>query len=115
MAIKIVTAERTGKSRELDSLSQIAKYSRESVESGSIIELLDEVVHDGPNGRHQCIVFELLGPTVDIYVADYHEDDEHLPHSEIFTIATRLLQAVAFLHSVGYAHGGLSNTLAART
>jgi len=106
VAIKIVKAERTYTSRELDSLDQVAQHLRRSTEAVPIIEYLDQFIHDGPNGRHQCIVFELLGPIVGSLVRDYHEDAEHLPSADIFMIADRFLQAVAFLHSVGYAHGG---------
>jgi serine/threonine-protein kinase SRPK3 len=52
-------------------------------------------------------VFELLGPTVNIIVDDYHMEGECLDAETILKISTQLLQAVAFMHEAGYAHGGI--------
>jgi serine/threonine-protein kinase SRPK3 len=52
-------------------------------------------------------VFELLGPTVNIYVTDYYDEEEGLDTETILEISTQLLQAVAFMHEAGYAHGGI--------
>jgi serine/threonine-protein kinase SRPK3 len=52
-------------------------------------------------------VFELLGPTVNIIVDDYHEEGERLDTETLLKISTQLLQAVAFIHEAGYAHGGI--------
>jgi len=107
VAIKIVTADRTGTSREPDSLGEFAKLPHQSTDPASIVELINDFTLEGPNGCHQCIVFELLGLMVNLIVTDFHEDNDRLPAKDMFTIATRLLQTVAFLHSIGYAHGGM--------
>ena len=52
-------------------------------------------------------MFELLGPTVDVIVNDYHKEGERLDTEILFKISTPLLQAVAFIHEAGYAHGGI--------
>ena len=38
-----------------------------------IVRLLDSFVHHGPNVQHQCLVFELLGPTIDQVLERYFE------------------------------------------
>jgi len=106
VAVKVITSDRTGNSRELASHRALAKHSRGLVEDVPLIHLLDDFLHTGVNGQHQCLVFELLGPSVNLVLAGFRETDDLFVTKEIFTISTRLLQAVAFLHSVGYAHGG---------
>ena len=55
---------------------------------------------------HQCLVFELLGPTVNTMVDDAHHFGERLDADTIIRISTQILEAVAFMHEAGYAHGG---------
>lgn len=74
--------------------------------SNHVVLLLDSFIHLGPNGSHKCLVFELLGPTVDTVVADYGMLEDRLEPEVILKIAKQLLQAVASVHEAGYAHGG---------
>lgn len=71
--------------------------------------LIDSFVQTGPNGSHQCLVTELLGPSVDTVVADYHMGGDRLEPETILKMTRQLLEAIAFLHRAGYAHGGQSN------
>ena len=105
--MKILTADRTNQSRELHSLRALAEHSKGNPGSKHIVQLLDDFFHEGPNGCHQCLVFELLGPTVNIEVDDYYEDGERLDTETLLKISTQLLQAVTFMHEAGYAHGGI--------
>lgn len=107
VSLKISTAERTDQSRELRSLRKLSELSKGSLRSEHIVQLLDDFLHEGPNGRHQCLVFELLGPTVDVMLYDYYSDGERLDTEDLLKMATQLLQAVAFIHEAGYAHGGI--------
>ena len=107
MSVKIVTADRTNRSRELQNLRALAEHSKGGLGSEYIVQLLDDFLHEGPNGCHQCLVFELLGPTVNIIVNDYYEEGERLDTETLLKISTQLLQAVAFMHEAGYAHGGI--------
>jgi serine/threonine-protein kinase SRPK3 len=107
VSVKIITADRTNKSRELHSLQALAEHSKGSLGSERIVQLLDDFLHEGPNGCHQCLVFELLGPTVNIIADDYHGEGERLDTETLLRISTQLLQAVAFMHEAGYAHGGI--------
>lgn len=102
VSVKIMTADSTCHSRELQTLQALqqkdaAKY---------IVRLFDSFVHQGPNGNHQCLVFELLGPTVDTVVADYHFGGDCLEPENLLRLTKQLLEAVASIHSAGYAHGG---------
>ena len=71
-----------------------------------IVQLLDDFSHHGPNGIHQCLVLELLGPAVGIVLADYHEGRDKLDPEIIFRMSTQLLRAIKFIHNAGMCHGG---------
>ena len=58
----------------------------------------------GPNGAHECLVLELLGPSVADYL-DAHSM-ERLPGKLARTIAKQALLGLCFLHERGIAHAG---------
>ncbi|KAJ5334685.1 hypothetical protein N7452_007088 [Penicillium brevicompactum] len=101
-SLKILTAD-APVSRELQNLKLL--QSQGGLGSNFLVELLDEFTHIGPNGVHQCLVFELLGPSVHIVLADYKTDQEKPEPEFVFRFSTQLLKAVKFLHSVGMCHG----------
>ncbi|WPH02726.1 Hypothetical protein R9X50_00559400 [Acrodontium crateriforme] len=103
VSIKILTAERSRDTREVDSLRRLMEMN-----CSHVVHLLDEFVHEGPNGFHQCLVLELLGPTINMIVDDSYHDDDGLETDDILRLTKRLLAAVAYLHDVGLAHGDLS-------
>jgi serine/threonine protein kinase len=106
VSLKIITADSTESSRELSTHQALHKTL---AKPHHLVQLLDSFVHQGPNGEHQCLVFELLGPTVDTVVLDYYSGDpEPLEATTILRITHQLLQTLAALHGAGYAHGGLS-------
>lgn len=92
-------------SRELQIIQHLEKHSQASP-SSYIVQLLDSFTHEGPNGVHQCLVFELLGPTVDKVLTEYHEGHDQLCPETILRMSTQLLKAVQFIHSAGMGHGG---------
>lgn len=93
-------------SRELQNLNLLQRHSQGSLSSNYIVQLLDSFVQEGPNGVHQCLVFELLGPSVDRVLADYHESRDELCPETILRMSTQLLKAVNFIHNAGMCHGG---------
>jgi serine/threonine-protein kinase SRPK3 len=42
------------------------------------MQLLDHFHVEGPNGKHECLVLEFLGPSITA-VLDMRYDDERLP------------------------------------
>ena len=60
-------------SRELGVLQALHQRAKGYLGHNGIVPWLDHFDHDGPNGRHQCLVFELLGPTV-ATVIEYRVD-----------------------------------------
>ena len=107
VSVKIMKADRTNPSRELVTLQALADCSKNNPGSKHIVRMLDSFLHVGPNGRHQCLVLELLGPTVNTWMDEYHYAADSLDEDDILMISTRMLQAVTFMHEAGYAHGGI--------
>lgn len=110
VSTNIITADGTQHSHELRHLRSLACHSQGSIYSKYIVQLLDEFLHHGPNGNYQCLVLELLGPTVDFVVEDYqgHGDDLNLESDTILRMSEQLLQAIAFLHGAGYVHASMT-------
>jgi serine/threonine-protein kinase SRPK3 len=109
VSVKITRADRTDQSRELHNLRELAQKSSGNPGSKCVVQLLDELEHNGPNGYHQCLVFEVLGPTVAMEVQVMHEFRERLDTDTILKVSTQVLEAIAFMHEAGYAHGGMAD------
>jgi serine/threonine protein kinase len=83
------------------------------VEGGRYItRLLDEFEQRGPNGIHKCLVFEPMGPSVNSMVEELpqfnprrQEMNIRYPPYMAKGILKQSLQALAFLHENGIAHG----------
>ena len=96
-------------SREINNLRTLAAHSQGRPGSEYIVSLIDDFVHHGPNGSHQCLVFELLGPSPISVIRDYHEDPDIFDPELLVKMSKQLLQGIAFIHDVGYVHGGIEH------
>jgi serine/threonine protein kinase len=106
VSVKITKAERTDQSRELQALRALAQYSSVYPGFEYIVRLLDDFLLKGPNGCHQCLVFDLLRPTLNTMVDDVHHFRERLETDIIIRVSTQILKAVDYMHEAGYAHVG---------
>lgn len=77
-----------------------------------ITQLLDEFEHRGPNGTHKCLVFEPMGPSVNSLVEELPQFKRRkiwtrvrYPPAMAKSILKQSLEALAFLHENGIAHG----------
>jgi serine/threonine-protein kinase SRPK3 len=105
--LKILRANSSRESQELRNLQLLQQRSQGNPSSKYIVQLLDSFIHEGPNGLHQCLVFELLGPTVGKILEDYHYSN--LPFNKpetILRMSKQLLEAIKFIHDAGMGHGG---------
>lgn len=93
-------------SRELYHLNLLADRSLGKPSAKYIVSVLDSFTHEGPNGTHLCIVFELLGPSVDKVVDDYYSFGDDLETDIILRMSEQLLEAVSLIHEAGMGHGG---------
>ncbi|KAJ8514894.1 hypothetical protein ONZ45_g7631 [Pleurotus djamor] len=109
-SLKILTAEYTANNQELSVLLHL----REEEGSGkeNIVQLIDHFQHTGPNGTHQCIVTELLGPPLSTDIEVVYVT-EILPPSVAKRLIAQVALGVSFLHKRNIVHGDmhLSNLL----
>ncbi len=106
MSIKIVVASLSDKqNHELEILEHLHANDLPSHPGRSgVTQLLDSFFHEGPNGRHLCVVLELLGPSVS-WVGEKSKS-YRLTADFARRVSGRIVEAVAYLHSRGIVHGG---------
>lgn len=88
--------------------SEASKASRELVinrriaaniaTKSHIVTLLDSFKHVGPNGEHDCLVFEPMGPDVSACF------ERSIPYRQGRSIGKQLLMALRCLHDLKIAH-----------
>lgn len=109
VALKIMTSKVTETSREMRWYDALGECRPNSLSSHYIAQLLDHFIIDGPNGKHLALVFELLGPNVRTIVRAEYQDRSSIDPETILRMTEQLLEALAFVHQTGFAHGGMVN------
>lgn len=113
VALKVVAADAAKWSGNLHSVReqlQILTHLRNTVEQAGkecVVRLVDDFIHIGPNGKHQCIVTELLGPSLSSDIEDLYPT-EVFPAAISKAILRQVACAVQFLHRNNIVHGGAS-------
>ena len=72
--------------------------------------LLNWFTIKGPNGTHNCLVTELLGPSLSCVLESYEYNDKVFRPDTILGASRRLLKGIYEAHRAGYVHGGMSTT-----
>lgn len=99
VAIKILTADTFGHGHdtfELDILKTLKRNSRKAPGGVHILHIFDNFEHEGPNGKHVCLVSKAMGPALSEYRRYF--PNLMIPLPILKTISRQLLQALAFLH-----------------
>ena len=65
-----------------------------------LMEFWDDFEVEGPNGTHQCIVTEVLGPSIGANVDEIY-DEERYPIEIATELVAQVICGVAYLHSCG--------------
>ncbi|KAG6041134.1 hypothetical protein E4U17_001807 [Claviceps sp. LM77 group G4] len=97
---------RVQESRELTMLRALSALPKQHPGSSYVNQILDHFTHVGPNGSHNCLVLELVGPNV-AEVVDYYCMDDRLPAKLAKLFAKQTLQGLDFLALNNIAHGDL--------
>lgn len=107
-----MTAKATSSETELSILEHLSRKAADDSYSRRITVLMDEFQHDGPNGTHQCLVFEIMGATAASLVEELPENSpkmlglvERYPRWVAKGILLHALRGLAFLHRNGVVHG----------
>lgn len=69
-----------------------------------ICHLKDDFILQGPNGKHVCLVFELIGETLHSFRAQFM--NELIPNFVMRRIVIQLLMALDYAHDSGVIHTG---------
>lgn len=120
VALKIATSESDYAGQELKILRHISTELQQHPGKNCIMTLLDSFEHRGPNGIHECFVFEVMGSSLEGYIMDsmlkiahpnrpsigpQKQFEYNLP--EIRSILRQILYGIDFLHKCGIAHSDL--------
>ncbi|KAI0809735.1 kinase-like protein [Xylaria sp. FL0064] len=102
---------------EVSIMRQLESYYAKWAHRGPppFARLLDCFHHVGPNGTHNCLVMELLGPSLSNVLECYEYRGHTFRPETVLRTSCQLLGALAFLHQAGFAHGDISNSNVAFT
>jgi len=94
---------------ELEILLKIRDADSDHPGRRHVVTMHDYFQHHGPNGAHDCFVFEVLGQTVEALrlQQDRQHDARRLPIPIVKQISRQLLLGLEYLHSIcGVVHTG---------
>lgn len=80
----VARSDQEKSSKEVSILKELSDHSTDH--NAYVVELLDEFFVEGPNGRHHCLVLELLGPSLDHVI----ESCLYIPPDKIRTSDDRI-------------------------
>lgn len=111
MAVKIKTAEDSIDSSELSVLRYLNQQGGSDPMPTHVTALLDCFEHEGPNGKHLCLVFEALSVNISsmlTWTPEYHNGTVSIfPKRMAKRILRQVLLGISFLHSHGVIHGDI--------
>ncbi|KAK4466343.1 kinase-like domain-containing protein [Cladorrhinum samala] len=107
VAVKVVTADKSSETNRELGILQAVKDRGNPDHPGykHVSHLLGSFHIQGPNGRHLCVVLDILGPSTSS-VAD-RCTNYRLEAGRARSISRQLLLAVDYLHGVNVAHGDI--------
>ena len=104
--MKIAVSEPDYQNRETAVLRTLAAKQVHQPGYRHLMTMQDSFQISGPNGTHECLVLELLGPSV-ADLLDAHSGIERLPGALAKTIAKQALLGLCVLHELKIAHAGI--------
>ncbi|KAH7399195.1 serine protein kinase [Phaeosphaeria sp. MPI-PUGE-AT-0046c] len=106
VALKVSVARSQEDNRELKVLRTLARLNSEEAGSRHVMQLLDHFHLEGPNGKHECLVLEFLGPSItDLLESRFA--DMRLPATLAKSSVQQALIGLAYLHKHKIGHGDL--------
>ncbi|KAJ8105415.1 hypothetical protein OPT61_g10192 [Boeremia exigua] len=111
VAIKVMDAASSVATSELAISGHLSTVAKENPDSRHVTELLDHFKHKGPNGIHQCLVFEVMGSTATSLVEELPENKpmkpdvpQRYPKWMAKTLLLHTLRGLAYVHQRGIVH-----------
>lgn len=97
-------AELTGRNNEIKIYRHLASQSGAHPGSERVLALLDHFRIQGPNGEHDVLVLQVVGPHLE---AMFHEEPTVIQQS-IKSLVHQVALGTSFLHHCGVVHAGQS-------
>ncbi|KAL2194993.1 kinase-like domain-containing protein [Corynascus similis CBS 632.67] len=105
VALKILSAESYSGDKpvfEREILTHLRNGNQDLMGYDYICHLLDDFEHEGPNGTHVCLVFELMGETLWSFGAWFRES--RIPYAVMRRFTFQLVLAIDFAHDHDVIH-----------
>lgn len=109
--MKVLSAECYGAGAdtfELEILQRLRSQGSALPGAQHITMLEDSFEHDGPNGRHVCLIFKVMGESMSTFQRSFPR--AQIPSPLVQRFARHLLQAIDCAHSCGVIHTGKSGS-----
>jgi len=104
VAMKVCKSKQSVTEQALDEIDLLERLdSRQG--SPHVVQMLAHFWHTGPNGRHKCMAFEVMGENLLALVKHY--DYQGLPVPMAKRLARHTLMGLAYIHSRGVIHSDL--------
>ncbi|KAI1840295.1 hypothetical protein JX266_013514 [Neoarthrinium moseri] len=104
-ALKVLSAECYNEEtpiHEREILIRLRETDKSHAGYKYICHLVDDFEHKGPNGNHVCLVFELMGETLDSFRVWFAK--HMLPNVLMRKFTAQLLMALDYVHDCGVIH-----------
>ncbi|KAH6612603.1 serine protein kinase [Boeremia exigua] len=106
VAVKILVAEQRCQNRELATLRTLKEVQSDQPGYQNVMTMQDFFQVQGPNGTHDCLVLEMLGPNLGDFIGAY-VDEHRYPGKVVKSVVAETLLGLHHLHEQGIVHGDL--------
>mmetsp|Transcript_69384 Transcript_69384/g.206681 ORF Transcript_69384/g.206681 Transcript_69384/m.206681 type:complete len:616 (-) Transcript_69384:21-1868(-) len=100
VAMKVCKSKKSVTEQALDEIALLERLQAPG--SDRVVQMRGHFWHSGPNGRHKCMVFEVMGENLLTLVK--HFDYNGLPVPMVKRITRHTLVGLAYIHSRGVIH-----------
>lgn len=90
---------------ERDILKHLRDGSQEEIGYPFVCHLVDDFEHNGPNGTHVCLVYELMGEELASFGLWFEK--KMIPYNVMRKFALQLICALDFAHICNVIHTGI--------
>mmetsp|Transcript_98118 Transcript_98118/g.245971 ORF Transcript_98118/g.245971 Transcript_98118/m.245971 type:complete len:674 (+) Transcript_98118:73-2094(+) len=102
VAMKVCKSKRSVTEQALDEIDLLERLDNNRRGSPHVVQMCGHFWHSGPNGRHKCMVFEVMGENLLALVKHY--DYNGLPMAMCKRLARHTLLGLSYIHSRGVIH-----------